>query len=404
MNSDNKYIFDGLFGLERETLRITADGSLSQSPHPFTDNIYLDRDFCENQLELITPVCNSIDTLIETLTQLDKYTKDELLKIGEYLWMSSNPPHIETELDIPIANFSGNQAFKYDYRQNLARRYGKRLMLYSGIHFNFSFSEKFLQSIYDEKEDFKTFKNSLYFRLSKQVSRYSWLLVLLTAASPVYDLSLDGDYLTGDGFDGHSSLRSSERGYWNKFIPNLNYSSLESYIESIETYISSGKLISETELYLPVRLKPLGDNRLESFIQNGTDHIELRMFDVNPLSPIGIFREDLYFTHYYLIYLLSLPDFEYTPHLQETAIKNHRSAAQYNLDNIMINGYPAIDAGLGLLNDMSIYFKNIPEALNIIELQKKKLSENKRYCVKIYERLHKDFQRKMLELSKKLSS
>lgn len=400
MNLNNKYIFDGYFGLERETLRVTADGELAKSLHPFPDNKNLDRDFCENQLELITPVCGSIDELMQVLSDLDRQAKTELLKNNEYLWMNSNPPHIRSALDIPIAQFSGIKAFKQDYRANLERRYGKRLMLYSGIHFNFSFTNDFLHSIYDGKTDFTSFKNSLYFRLSKQVSRYSWLLVLLTSASPVYDLSLDSDYLHGDGFDGYSSRRNSEKGYWNQFIPDLDYTDLFSYIESIRTYIRNGALFSAGELYLPVRLKPSGENNLESFILNGTDHIELRMFDLNPLSPLGIFRIDLEFAHYYLIYLLSLPDFEYTPELQEIAINNHKAAAKYNLDNITINNYPAVDAALGLLDDMSIYFKSVPKVLENINYQKRKLTDNKRYCVEVYKKFHKDFHRKMLDAVK----
>ncbi|MCI5891998.1 MAG: glutathione synthase [Clostridiales bacterium] len=386
MNLDNKYIFKGNFGLERETLRVTSDGKLAQTPHPFGDSKYLDRDFCENQLELITPVCGSIDELMDTLSELDKYARDKLAQQDESLWLSSNPPHFEIESDIPIAQFKGDRGFKHDYRLNLQRRYGKRLMLYSGIHFNFSFSEEFFKSIHDGESDYKTFKNSLYFRLSKQVCRYSWLLVMLTAASPVYDLSLDGDHLSGEGFDGYSSRRNSDKGYWNQFIPELDYSGLSEYIESIENYIRKGVLFSAGELYLPVRLKPSGENKLSSLVENGVNHIELRMFDLNPLSPLGVFREDLEFAHYFLIYLMELPDFEFTPQLQKRAILNHRSAAKFDLCREKINDYPAVDAALGILDDMSIYYKDFSDILKNIEYQKQKLTENKRYCEEVMSR------------------
>ncbi len=403
---DFKYIFDGQFGLERETLRVTADGSLAQTEHPFPDNALLDRDFCENQLELITPVCGSIGELIREISSLDKAARDALLKNGEYLWLNSNPPHINSEDDIPVANFAGARAVKKEYRLKLAKQYGKRLMLYSGIHFNFSFSEKFLKSVYDGNVSFNEFKNRLYFRLSKQVIRYSWLLVLLTAASPVYDLSLDGNGLSGSGFDGYSSRRSGDKGYWNKFIPLLDYSDLPSYIESIYDYVKSGRLFAPNELYLPVRLKPRGNNDLSAFAANGADHIELRMFDVNPLSPIGIFPEDLEFTHYFLIYLLSLPDFDFTCQMQEAAVKNHRLAALYDINNIFINGYPAMEAALGLLDDMRIFFDAAEadmraEIMRNIDFERNKLINNDRYCVKVYEKFHNDFQNTMLEEIKK---
>ena len=403
MDLTNKYIFDGLFGLERETLRVTSDGSLASSPHPFADNKYLDRDFCENQLEIITPPCESIEKAMQNLRELDAYTRNELNQRNELLWIYSNPPRIKNEDDIIIADFTGSERFKHDYRIKLERRYGKRLMLYSGIHFNFSFSDKLLKSINSEAENYEEFKNSLYFRLSKQIFRYSWLLVMLTAASPVYDLSLYENDASGNGFDGNASMRGSEKGYWNKFIPILDYSDLYSYIKSIQAYIENGSLFSEGELYLPMRLKPHGNNNLSSLKTNGVNHIELRMFDLNPLSPIGIFEEDLSFAHYFMIYLTQLPDFEFTPELQKTAVQNHRSASGYYLEDIKINGYPASEAALGLLDDMALYFKNIPKVLENIELQKKKLLHNKRYCVLIYDMLHEDYQEKMLEISKRQS-
>ena len=400
MYLDNEYIFDGHFGLERETLRVTSDGSLAGTPHPFADNEHLDRDFCENQLEIITPVCGSIDSLMTALKHFDDYVKNTLLKSGEYIWLCSNPPRINSERDIPIAEFGGEMEFKHNYRVNLERRYGKRLMLYSGIHFNFSFSEKLLRSLCGGAYDYKIFKNALYFRLSKQVYRYSWLLVLLTAASPVYDKSLDGDGLSGSAFDGYASMRCGERGYWNEFMPILDYTDLSSYIGSVNNYVDKGMLFSPGELYLPVRLKPRSGSGLDSLIKDGVDHIELRMFDLNPLSPLGICREDPEFAHYFLIYLLSLPDFEFTSGLQETAVKNYKAAARYDLSEITINSYSAKDAALGLLNDMSCYFKDHKRVLEIIDFQKSKIIKNERYNVKVYNMLHGDFQSEMLRITK----
>ena len=400
MDLDNKYIFDGMFGLERETLRVTDSGSIALTPHPFAGDKYFERDFCENQLELITPPRESIEQMMAELENLDNIARGELSRKNEFLWMNSNPPRISSEKDIPVARFSGDKAFKHDYRVKLERRYGKRLMLYSGIHFNFSFSESLLKSLNRADEDYNEFKNALYFRLSKQVFRYSWLLVLLTSASPVYDLSLDGDGLSGTGFDKKASMRNSDRGYWNQFIPILDYTDLHTYRKSIQGYIDKGALFSAGELYLPMRLKPPGSNSLDALLENGVDHIELRMFDLNPLAPYGIFEEDLRFAHYFMIYLAQLPDFVFTPELQEAAVKNHQSAAGYYLEDMQINGYPAMDAALGLLDDMTEYFKNIPEVLKSINEQKEKLTKNRRYCTLIYERLHKDFQWEMLEISK----
>ncbi len=403
MDLNNKYIFDGHFGLERETLRVTADGSLSQAPHPFIGDERLDRDFCENQLELITPACGSVEKLMSELAALDKYVKETLKKSGEYLWLCSNPPHINSDGDIPIADFRGEQEFKHAYRVKLEKRYGKRLMLYSGIHFNFSFSDGLLRSLCGAA-DFKEFKNALYFRLLKQTFRYSWLLVLLTAASPVYDLSLDGDGLSGSGFDGYASMRGGDRGYWNKFVPVLDYTDLNSYIKSVNGCVDRGLLFSAGELYLPVRLKPHNGSDTDALVKNGVDHIELRMFDLNPLSPVGIFCEDLEFAHYFLIYLSLLPDFDFTPELQETAVKNHKAASRFDLSDITINGCAAKDAALGLLDDMRAYFKEHRRAINIIDMQRDKIINNERCCVKVYDMLSRDFQGEMLKITKNASA
>ncbi len=396
---DNELIFKGSFGLERETLRVTSDGALAQTPHPFDDKM-ITRDFCENQIELVSPVCSDIDELFDELIRLDKKVRSTLAPNKEYLWFNSNPPHFETENDIPIANFYGDEIKKREYREKLAKRYGKRLMLYSGIHFNFSFSDEYLNSFCSKNEDYSEFKNKFYFRLFKQICKHSWLLVLLSAASPVYDLSLDGDFMCGDGFDGYASKRSSHKGYWNNFTPIFDCTDLYTYIQSIEQYVNCGALFSEWELYVPVRLKPNGYNSLENLKKNGINHIELRMFDVNPLSEIGIFKQDIKFAHYLLIYLAHCDDFDFTATMQEQALLNHKAAALYDMAEIKIDNICAYDAALDILENMSIFFKAFDDILNVIEYQKNKLTGGNRYCEIIRKELGTDFHKRMLKISK----
>ena len=152
----NQFMFKGKFGLERETLRVDKNNRLAQTLHPFQDE-NLSRDFCENQLEIITPVCNSISEVMSSLAMLDKKAREILKQNDESLWLYSNPPYIQNDEEIPIAKYDGMLSAKHDYRISLARRYGKRMMLYSGIHFNFSFSEEYLESLNQEK-------NQAYFR------------------------------------------------------------------------------------------------------------------------------------------------------------------------------------------------------------------------------------------------
>lgn len=317
-------LFDGGFGIERETLRVDLYGKLAQTPHPFKDK-HLERDFCENQLEIITPVCKSVKDAVCELKKLSDKAEKTLNENDEYLWIYSNPPHIDTEDDIPVADFSGKNKYKSEYRKNLEKRYGKRIMLYSGIHFNFSFSDDFLDEIFQKQgrpdEDFQEFKNRLYLKIFKYASRYSWIFPLLTAASPIYDRSLKYDHESGSSFCGYASMRNSPYGYWNNFIPKLDYSTLKAYSDSVKKYIADGSLFSAGELYLPIRLKPRGVNDLDALVNYGVDHIELRMFDLNPLSPAGIFSKDLEFAHYFLIYIMNQPDFEFTYDMQKKLLK-----------------------------------------------------------------------------------
>ncbi|MBE6876255.1 MAG: glutathione synthase [Ruminococcus sp.] len=365
--------FEGLFGLERETLRVDADGHLAQTPHPFKNGC-LERDFCENQLEIITPPCHSIADMLDSLSGLDKEARTCLKNQQETLWLFSNPPHVENEDEIPVAYFhEDSRAGKNRYRQYLEQKYGKRKMLFSGIHFNFSFLDAYLQTLNQKQTDFQEFKNLFYLKLAKQVLSYSWLLVLLTAASPVSDITLSHHRIASAALSDYASERSSRKGYWNAFVPHLNYASVSEYVESIQAYIKEGLLYSAAELYLPVRLKPKGENSLESLERNGINHIELRMFDLNPLEPLGISQKDLEFAHVLLIYLSQQADFEFTPELQEQAVRNHQAAASLQIQNVLIQGRPILTQAQNVLSDMSRAFAEYPDILKILDYQKQKL-------------------------------
>ncbi len=363
----SKYYYSGKFGIERETLRVDGKGRLAQTPHPFDNDEHITRDFCENQVELVTPVCNSVDEAVEALAVLDKRTREELAKNGESIWLYSNPPHIGSEDDIPIADFTGDHSSKRAYREVLQRKYGKKLMLFSGIHFNFSFAEEFLRELNTNNEDFRSFRDELYLRLYKQLMVHSWLLVLLTAASPYYDASLDKDGKSGIIMSEYSSMRNSKRGYWNKFLPILDHRSLRTFTGSIKKHIVTGSLYSASELYLPIRLKPSGVNTLENLAANGVDHIELRMFDLNPSAPLGIDSRDLEFAHLLMLYLLSQPDFDFTPGLQEKAVRDHKNAALLEPDTSLL------ERGLEITEEMEKHFTGNEKVLDIIAFEKEKI-------------------------------
>ena len=107
-------------------------------------------------------------------------------------------------------------------------------MLFSGIHLNFSFTEQFMQAAFLQsgEGDFVKFKNDTYLRFGARLAQYAWLVVYLTAASPVSDGTV------GTDSNVYSSIRCSDKGYWNHFVPLLDYFNLDSYIRSISKRIS----------------------------------------------------------------------------------------------------------------------------------------------------------------------
>lgn len=417
-NKKNKYelqyIFDGKFGLEKENLRVNTEGFLADTRHPFPDDPYIERDFCENQIELITRVCDSVDEVYEELQGLHGKVVRHLacLETGaEYLWPFSNPPYIRGEEDIMIAEYNGALKGKEHYRKYLAEKYGKKKMLLSGIHFNFSFSERFLQELYQEeqKTDFLEFKNQVYLRLAKQVVRYSWFLVYLTAASSVMDGSFfRREWLGMDMKKNYASARCSEIGYWNHFVPILSFENLSAYVDSVQEYVDQGQLKEISELYYPVRLKPAGENTLLNLRKNGVNHIELRMLDVNPLSQAGIMKEDLSFFHYFLIYLLFLEDIDFGILEQTEAISNEKKAALFEDEVYLELGWQKEEEisqeALSVLEDMEqffIDFSNHEEIESIIAYQKEKIEDpSQRYATRVRKEFGKDYVKKGLSLAK----
>lgn len=384
------YLSQGEFGVERESLRVCRDGTLAQSPHPFGAHKNIDRDFCENQIELITDVFTRPEQVNEQLRYLQQIVNGQLKVAGEYLWPFSNPPKISGEEEIPVAFYSGHLQGKSVYRHYLAEKYGKRKMLFSGIHLNLSFAESLIQAAFVQSgvQNFVDFKNQLYLTLAERLTEYAWLVVYLTAASPVTDASL------GTNSNVYASVRCSEVGYWNHFTPILNYGSLSDYIGSIRRYIDEGNLRSVSELYYPVRVKPRGVNTLETLAEKGINHLELRVLDVNPLSPTGIFAEDMYFVYLLLLYLTTLPHQHLTEEEQVKAINDVKAAAVF--------GNPAIrERAENVLNEIQAFVEeHIPSGRTILDYQRRKSQVGGSYAEQVSQRFGEDYMTKGLALAK----
>ena len=389
----------GEFGLEMESLRINHDGTLAQTPHPFESVDNITRDFCENQTEIITDVFDNISDMLTQLSQLQNTVYKTLNEDGELLWRFSNPPAFTNPDEIPIADFKGSV-----YRDYLAQKYGKVKMLLSGIHLNYSLPISVIAELSEgTSKSLQDFQNDLYLDLASKLLSYSWLIVYLTAASPVIDQSF-AHYSGISDSNKYASVRCSEAGYWNFFTPIFDFSSLNAYTDSIEKYIDNGDIISCSEIYYPIRVKPRGKYDIDLLRKKGINHIELRIIDLNPLSPIGVFEKDLEFIHLLIIYLLSvnkpLPD----KTQQLVAVSNMKAASLYDESspiNVCTDTLPLKDAAIIELKNLYDFAKQYyPKYLDAVTYQLSKTETNS-YSQIIRELFSDDYIRKGIAISKK---
>lgn len=407
-----KRILEGNFGLEKESLRIKSDGTLSHSPHPFTDDTHIVKDFCENQTEINTSVHTSAKEAIEELEFHNRriYERLEDLPEREYLWPFSNPPYIENESDIPVAIFGGIEVSKTAYREYLSAKYGRYKMIFSGIHVNYSFSEKLLEADfqYQKETDYQEYKNRFYLELAQKMAAYGWLLVAVTAASPLLDSSfVEKGIYNQDVFTGMASVRCGEMGYWNEFAPILDYHNIFAYADSIRKYVDMGLLKAASELYYPIRLKPAGENNLESLCRNGVNHIELRMFDLNPLVSVGVEEKDIIFAQLLMVWLAATPGQPFSEKDQIQAVQNFKNAARYDLKTVNIltpDGriYSVAHAALKVIDRMKEFYDGLSlDVDEILQFEYEKFTDaDNRYAWRIRKQFGDGFVKKGLELVK----
>lgn len=402
---------EGNFGLEKESLRLTPDGQMAHTPHPFTEKCIV-TDFCENQIEINTDPHQSLKEVMNEMLMTTRYIQRELKSRNELLWPFSNPALILSEEDIDQATTRKNEADQ-KYRSYLAMRYGKYKMTFSGIHFNFSFSDQLLQAAFENspEKDFRLFTDRLYLNLGKKAAEYGWLITALTSASPI----LDGSYYekglkNSTSFSGMASMRNSEFGYWNFFTPVFDYEDTDAYTRSIERYCKSRLIKAPSELYYPIRLKPPGTYTMENLKEKGIQRIELRMIDLNPFEESGLSYYDLQFFHLLLVWLACLPDDPLTDEMQILAAQNFKNAAHFDLKTARISklrdgeeiSIPAFDEALSILNRLENFASEFaPDYFESILIQKKKLLEplEFRYSWKMRRLFHKNYVREGLKLA-----
>lgn len=392
------YFIKANFGLEKENVRVTERGNLALTPHPkaFGDrekNAYIKTDFSESQLEMVTPVCNTLEEVYSFICNLNKVVSLEIMKNGEFLWPQSNPPILPREEEIPIAKLSNREDELY--RENLSYKYGKKKQVISGIHYNFSFKEEFIKLLYKElkvEKDFREFKDDIYLRMARNFQKYHWLLIYLTGASPVFhesyidEIKKDGEILGEDSYyiKDDTSLRNSSYGYKNKKDYYVSYNSIGEYASDIKNLVKDKEIQSIKEYYNPIRLKSLGsEDMLESLLHKGIDYLEVRLLDLDPLSIQGVSKETLYLVHLFMIYTLLKENKEITYKDQEEFFKNHDMVALKGRNEEAViheNGVPVLlkDKGREILSEMDeiveILFSNNEEFKNVIKRALEKIN------------------------------
>lgn len=298
-------ILQATFGLERESLRVTETGKMAQTPHPNclgsrNFHPYIQTDFSEQQLELITPIAPSTQEVRQLLGAITDVTGRSISR-EELMWPLSMPPQIQED-EIDIAHLEN--VYELRYRQGLAEKYGKRLQTISGIHYNIELGKDLMTALFKVSgfESLKDFKNALYLKLARNFLRFRWLLTYLYGATPL----AEARFYDNPPEALVRSLRNSHYGYANEEHVHVSFSSLESYISDIEAYVESGDLSAEKEFYSPVRFR--GQKRNRDYLEQGITYLELRCFDLNPFDALCISQETLDTVHLFLLALLWLDD------------------------------------------------------------------------------------------------
>ncbi|MDR1530344.1 MAG: glutamate--cysteine ligase [Burkholderiales bacterium] len=363
---------DVLIGLERESLRVTPDGKISDAPHPtalgsaFT-HPSITTDFAEALLEFITPAVPSEEEALAQLAAIMRYAAHH---IGdEMLWCASMPCAINDVESIRIADYgiSNEGKFKHLYRVGLAYRYGKIMQMISGIHFNFSFGDtawEIFRHIDGNTDSDITFRSARYLDMTRNALRSSFLIPYFFGASPAVDRSLflcKKDTLPKFDDDTRyfpyaTALRLSDIGYSNRKCSfYVSFDNLDKYLDGLyqathrscpafEKYginvdgeyrqINTNILQIENEFYTAIRPKQIpkdkSETRRSAFQKRGIRYVELRLLDVSPLSPFGIDLDTLRFIRAWLTtcFLLESPPMD----------EKERNLIDQNMLNVSVNG------------------------------------------------------------------
>lgn len=329
-------ICGGLKGVEKESLRISKDGHISQKPHPAAlgsalTHPQITTDYSEALIELITPPFADIADTLDHLNKIHQFVYRHLE--DEILLCASMPCGIDGDASIPIAYYGESNIgkMKHVYRHGLWHRYGRTMQAIAGIHFNFSIPEVLwpeLQRLEGSALAPTDFIANEYFDLIRNFQRVGWIILYLFGASSAIcksffksrpELMAQFEELdAGTLYHPYAtSLRMSDIGYKSKNQANLriNYNSLPEYVESLGRAITTpypdyekigvkvnneykqlnaNILQIENEFYSIIRPKQVansGEKPTLALKRRGVRYIEMRSLDLDVFHPLGIDEE-----------------------------------------------------------------------------------------------------------------
>jgi glutamate--cysteine ligase len=339
-------IRSGLRGVEKESLRVRQDGTLSRRPHPRAlgaalTHSYITTDYSEALPELVTPPQRTNWETLQFLCDVHAFMEPRL--DGEWLWPASMPCELPPDDEIPIADYGPSNLgrMKTVYRRGLGYRYGRAMQAIAGVHFNYSLPAAFwpeYQTFERRAEPLQEFRSAELMGLVRNYRRCAWLVTYLFGASPALCRSFrpEGHGLLEEldpatWYAPHAtSLRMSDLGYRNKTQGRLSIraNSLAEYAAGMRSavtteeprYAAIGVVVDgeyrqlnanilqiENEYYSTIRPKPSKANKhrpLVALAEGGVDYVEVRTLDLNSADPVGMNQGELRFLEALLIQCL----------------------------------------------------------------------------------------------------
>src|SRR5436190_1975103 len=321
-------------GIEKESLRVRPDGTLSSAPHQGAlgsalTHPHITTDFSESQLELITGALPGAEAVLAELAQIHQVV---YRAIGdELMWGSSMPCGLPGDDAIPIGQYGSSNIgrAKHVYRTGLSNRYGRRMQAISGIHYNWSLPG---------------LGTTEYFHIIRNFRRHGWLLFYLLGASPAVCPSFVAgrehglqELRPGTLYLPHATtLRMGRLGYQSEAQDSIaaSFNDLETYGASLEDamtriwpayekigvrdkdaiargdpdgymQLSTALLQIENEFYGKIRPKRRirsGERPLHALRERGVEYVEVRLMDLDPFAPAGITAQTMRLLDVFLLH------------------------------------------------------------------------------------------------------